>query len=55
VPDAETAELLNERQWDLRVFEDRQHVLRQICEQPVLLDQRAFAVSRALQAHLAPD
>jgi len=55
VPDAETAELLNERQWDLRVFEDRQHVLRQICEQPVLLDQRAFAVSRIVQARLAPD
>jgi hypothetical protein len=55
VPDAETAELLNERQWDLRVFEDRQHVLRQICEQPVLLDQRAFAVSRIVQARLAPE
>jgi len=55
VPDAETAELLNERQWDLRVFEDRQHVLRQICEQPVMLDQRAFAVSRMVQARLAPD
>jgi hypothetical protein len=34
------------------VYEDRQHVLRQICEQPVLLDQRAFALSRAMQARL---
>jgi hypothetical protein len=55
IPDAETAALLEERQWDLRVFEDRQKAQRQICEQPVLLDQRAFAVSRALQARLAPN
>jgi hypothetical protein len=54
-PDAKTAALLNERQWDVRVFEDRQKVLRQICEQPVLLDQRAFAVSRTVQARLAPN
>ena len=43
------------RQWDLRVFEDRQRVLRQICEQPVRLEQRAFALSRALQAELEPE
>jgi hypothetical protein len=52
VPDAQTQELLNAKQWDVRVYEDRQHVLRQICEQPVLLDQRAFALSRAMQARL---
>jgi hypothetical protein len=37
------------------VFEDRQRVLRQICEQPVLLEQRAFALSRAMQSELEPD
>jgi hypothetical protein len=51
-PDAETQESLNERQWDLRVFEDRQRILRQICEQPVLLEERAFALSRAMQSQL---
>ena len=51
-PDPETQELLNERQWDLRVFEDRQRILRQICEQPVLMEQRAFSLSRAMQAEL---
>ena len=54
-PDAQTQELLEARQWDLRVFEDRQRILTHICEQPVLLEQRAFAVSRALQARLEPD
>lgn len=54
-PDAATQELLEARQWDLRVFEDRQRILRQVCEQPVLLEQRAFALSRAMQAQLEPD
>lgn len=54
-PDAQTQELLEARQWDLRVFEDRRQVLRQVCEQPVLLEQRAFALSRAMQARLQPD
>ncbi|HSA80404.1 MAG TPA: hypothetical protein VLE23_06245 [Geminicoccaceae bacterium] len=54
-PDAETQELLDARQWDLRVFEDRQRILRQICEQPVLLEERAFALSRAIQSQLEPN
>jgi hypothetical protein len=53
-PDAETQALLDERQWDLRVFEDRRRILTQICEQPVLLEQRAFSLSRAMQAQLEP-
>ena len=51
-PDPDTQELLNEREWDLRVFHDRQRVLRQVCEQPVLMEQRAFSLSRAMQAEL---
>jgi hypothetical protein len=54
-PDAGTQALLAERDWDLRIYEDRQKVLRQICEQPVLLDQRAFALARAMQARLEPN
>jgi hypothetical protein len=53
-PDAKTQALLNERQWDLRVFEDRRRILTQVCEQPVLLEQRAFSLSRAMQAELEP-
>lgn len=54
-PDAPTQELLDARQWDLRVFEERRRLLPQICEQPVLLEQRAFALSRAMQAELEPE
>jgi hypothetical protein len=54
-PDPQTQELLEARQWDLRVFEDRNRVLTQICDQPVLLEQRAFFLSRALQARLESD
>jgi hypothetical protein len=54
-PDARTQELLDARQWDLRVFEERRRVLPQVCEQPVLLEQRAFALSRAVQAELEPE
>jgi hypothetical protein len=54
-PDAQTQELLEARQWDLRVFQDRQRILTHICEQPVLLEQRAFSLSRAMQARLEPN
>jgi hypothetical protein len=54
-PDAKTQALLDERQWDLRVFEDRRRILTQICEQPVLLEQRAFSLARAMQAELEPN
>jgi hypothetical protein len=54
-PDPQTRELLEARQWDLRVFEDRRRILTQICEQPVLLEQRAFSLSRAMQARLEPE
>lgn len=51
-PDARTQELLDAREWDLRVFEERRRILPQVCDQPVLLEQRAFALSRAMQAQL---
>ncbi|MGH6918587.1 MAG: hypothetical protein ACREJ0_12895 [Geminicoccaceae bacterium] len=54
-PDAQTQALLDERHWDLRVFEDRRRILTHICEQPVLLEQRAFSLSRAMQAQLEPN
>ncbi len=46
--DAATAE----RDWDIRIFEDRRQSLIYICEQPVLLEQRAFALARSLVSHL---
>jgi hypothetical protein len=41
-----------ERDWDIRIFEDRRQSLTYLCEQPVLLEQRAFALARSIAAHL---
>jgi hypothetical protein len=41
------------RDWDIRIFEDRQKSLKYLCDQPVILEQRAFELARALQA-MAP-
>jgi hypothetical protein len=43
---------LARRDWDLRVFDDRMSMLSQVCDQPVLLEQRVFAVARVIQGHL---
>ncbi|MDF1585467.1 hypothetical protein [Marinimicrococcus flavescens] len=48
----ELAERKEQRDWDLRVYEDRQALLRQLCEEPVLLEQRAFALGRMMAANL---
>lgn len=37
---------------DIRVFTDRQQSLTYVCESPVLLEQRLFALGRAIAAHL---
>jgi hypothetical protein len=39
--------------WDSRVFDDRQKLLPEICRQPVIVEQRLFALSRAIQADVA--
>jgi hypothetical protein len=44
--------LVAERDWDVRIFDDRARSLTYLCEQPVLLDQRAFALARAIAEHL---
>ena len=41
-----------ERDWDIRIFEDRRQSLVYLCEQPVLLEQRAFALARAIASHM---
>ena len=39
--------------WDSRVFDDRQRLLPVVCEQPRVIEQRVFALSRELQEQLA--
>ena len=41
--------------WDQRVFTDRQQSLTYVCETPVILEQRLFALGRALAAGLPPE
>lgn len=38
--------------WDQRIFIERQQSLTYVCETPVLLEQRAFALGRALSGHI---
>ena len=38
--------------WDMRIFQDRQHALTYVCETPVILEQRVFALARAIAAGL---
>lgn len=38
--------------WSTRIFQDRQQALTYVCETPVILEQRAFAIGRAIGAHL---
>ena len=38
--------------WDARIFDDRQRLLPAVCEQPRVLEQRLFALSRAIQEEL---
>jgi hypothetical protein len=42
--------------WDSRVFDDREHLLPAICQQPSVIEQRLFALSRAIQEDMgAPE
>ncbi len=53
VPDAGALEDLQARQtWDVRVFEEREALANHLCEQPVLLEQKFFAVGRGVVTYL---
>lgn len=41
-----------ELDWSMRIFQDRQQSLTYVCETPVILEQRAFALGRAVEALL---
>ena len=43
--EADLRELLT---WDLRIFDEREKSMTYLCEQPVLLEQRAFALGRSV-------
>jgi hypothetical protein len=48
VPDADGRQL----EWDMRVFDERRQSLAFVCESPTLIEQRLFALARAIQRNL---
>jgi hypothetical protein len=49
---ADTDKLGEQIAWDTRVFDDRRHTISYVCEVPAVIEQRLFAVARAVQGKL---
>src|SRR6516164_2567355 len=45
-------DLTNRVEWDTRIFEERRKTMNIVCEVPVLIEQRLFALARAIQQSL---
>ena len=45
----------DELAWDIRIFQDRQRSLSHVCESPVILERRAFALAQMIQGELDRD
>jgi hypothetical protein len=39
-------------QWDTRLFDERRQYLAIVCESPILIEQRLFALARVIQRNL---
>jgi hypothetical protein len=50
--EAKRNELVSRVEWETRVFEERQKTIGYVCEVPVLIEQRLFALARAIQQAL---
>lgn len=42
-------QLATQLEWSTRIFEERRRTVRYVCEVPVLIEQRLFALGRAIQ------
>jgi hypothetical protein len=49
---AKIDDLGNQLVWQTRIFEDRQRVIKVVCEVPTAIDQRLFALGRAIQQEI---
>jgi hypothetical protein len=49
---AKADELINRVEWDTRIFEERRKTIGYACEVPVLIEQRLYALARAIQQSL---
>ncbi|PUB19440.1 hypothetical protein [Yoonia sediminilitoris] len=53
-PDFDRVDALEEQlDWDQRIYRDRAQSLTYVCETPVLLEKRAYAVAQVLSQHLS--
>jgi hypothetical protein len=46
------ASILEKLQWDLRIFQDRHKAVSFVCESPVLIEQRLFALAHTIQDNM---
>lgn len=46
---AKAADLEKQVQWDTRIYDTRAQAVNAVCESPVILEQRAFALARSIQ------
>ena len=49
---AQLEQRLEQLNWNLRIFNERQKSLSSVCEVPVLIEQRLFVLSREIQKAL---
>lgn len=49
---AERERLAQQQTWDIRIYQDREHSLKYLCQQPVDLEQRAFQLARSIMGRL---
>jgi Spy/CpxP family protein refolding chaperone len=49
---AKINDLGNQLVWQTRIFEDRRNVIKFVCEVPTAIDQRLFALGRAIQQEI---
>jgi hypothetical protein len=50
--ESEIKKLASEVEWSTRIFEDRRKTIRYVCEVPTSIEQRVFALARAIQQNL---
>jgi hypothetical protein len=51
-PSPERTALEQKLQWDTRIYDDRSQALTYVCDSPVLLEQRVYALSQEISRHL---
>lgn len=49
---SQRADLQEVQAWDVRIFQEREKALTYVCEQPVVLEKRAFAIAREILTHI---